>query len=209
MNIIVNTKQAGLRVTSPTTYRIVRAVLLSREPFRQVDIATQAAASPGQVSQVVRRLVDLGHIKRQTNALYRVQETATIPLSILPFQRRMQDAHAGRLLVRAGRESTRDALVDAGGILCLESALEEVSGHFRADRVCAYHADPAALLAELSPNQGGTLPIDIYTADLPLRGDIEAGRRTTKWRTLVDLACDGKTYAAKDLLFDLWGITIE
>lgn len=202
-------KARAPRLTSPTTYRTLREVLLTHEPFLQNKIAEKAGASPASVHRLVTHLESLGNVRRQKDARYRVQEVASIVLSVLPFQRRMEAARAGRVQVRGSKEDVKRAVVDEGGVLCLESALEEYSSYFRGDRVAAYHPDPDRLLEGLAPHQGGNLPVDVYHVDLPLDGDVDEDRRTTKFRTTIDLACDGKAYAAKDLLQELWGLALD
>jgi hypothetical protein len=57
--------------------------------------------------------------------------------------------------------------------------------------------------------EGGIMQVSIYCPDISLKHDIEKWRRTTKFRTVIDLACDGRIYTAKDLLKSLWGVSIE
>jgi hypothetical protein len=59
---------------------------------------------------------------------------------------------------------------------------------------------------------GHLTELTIYKEDLSLTEDtIEwQGRRITdKVRTLIDLACDSKLYAGRDLLRDLYGLEID
>jgi hypothetical protein len=62
---------------------------------------------------------------------------------------------------------------------------------------------------KLRSDEGGVLPVSVYLPDLPLKGDVEKKRRTSKFRTVIDLACDGRIYAAKDIVEEMWGIRIE
>ncbi len=194
---------------SPANYRLLRAALTFKGSFYQVELADQAKASPAQASRVLRWLMDKHHAERQPDGRYRIRGPVSIITSVFPYQRSMADALVATLNVRGTKKEIADALVRARGILCLESALEEYSQFFRATKVSVYHSDPEELLSKLTSSEGGVLPVSIYLPDLRLEGDIEAERRTTKFRTVVDLACDGKVYAAKELLEDLWGVILE
>jgi len=149
------------------------------------------------------------HADRLPDGRYRVRNAIGIITSAIPYQRSMNDAHFGVAHVRGKKKEVTEALVGAGGVLCLESALEEYSQSFRADRICIYHRKPEKLMDKLVLEEGGILPVSIYLPDLPLEGDVEQKRRTGKFRTVVDLACDGRIYAAKDLVEELWGIRID
>lgn len=196
-------------VTTPVNYRLLREALTADEGFTQTELAERADASLAQANRMVQWLMDKRHAERGSDGLYRVKGAAGLVSSLLPYQRSMGDALVREVNVRAPKDEVEEVLVDEGGVLCLESALEEQSEFFRGDRVCAYHEDPAGLADGLRPSQGGVLPVAIYKPDIPLRGDVEEGRRTTRFRTVVDMACDGKLYAAKDLVQDLWGVVLD
>lgn len=194
---------------SVTTYRIIRAALGSKEPFLQIDLSKSARASTSQVSRVLRWMMGRQHADRLPDGRYRVRNAIGLITSAIPYQRSMNDAHFGVVHVRGKKKEVAEALIDAGGVLCLESALEEYSQFFRADRICIYHRKPAELMDKLVSEEGGILLVSIYLPDLPLEGDVEQKRRTSKFRTVIDLACDGRIYAAKDLVEELWGIRID
>jgi hypothetical protein len=121
----------------------------------------------------------------------------------------MADSLAATIRVRGNRKQVTELLVTLGAILCLDSAVEEYSGFFRPSRVCVYHRSPDEVVRACARIEGGILPVQIYIPDIPLEGDVEAGRRTTRFRTLIDLVCDGNAYAAKDLFESLWGVALE
>ncbi|MBI4393540.1 MAG: hypothetical protein HY556_07065 [Euryarchaeota archaeon] len=196
-------------MTTPAAYRTLRAALTTREPFRQSDLAQLAGVSVSQAHRVVRWLAARQHVERLPDGRYHVRGAAAVVNAVFPYQRTMSQNLAASVTVRAGKKDALDGLVRAGAILCMESALEEYSQFFRADRVCVYHSDPERLVLDLAPSQGGILPVQIYVPDIPLNGDLDENRRTTKFRTIVDLACDGRVYAAKELLEELWGVVID
>jgi hypothetical protein len=134
--------------------------------------------------------------------------------SALPYQRVMADCLHSVTRVRATPEQIAERICQASGVLCLETALASYSRFFRPDRVAAYHPEPEKLEASLRADEGGLLPVALYTPDLPLEGDVVELpgnpnlRGTSKFRTVLDLSCDGKVYAAKEVLEELWGVVI-
>jgi hypothetical protein len=201
--------------TAPVNYRIIREILTSKKPFLQTDIAGAAKAHTSQVSNVVRWLEIHQHVvRRRSDGRYEVAQPASLVLAVFPYQRPMSRALAGTAKVRGSLEEANRDLVKAGATLCLESALSFYSQYFRPDRIAVYHPKPRNLLAELNPNESGLIPVAVYLPDIPLEGDVEESdktnpmRRTTKFRTLIDLVCDNRAYTAKDLFADLWGVQI-
>ena len=194
---------------SPVNYRIIRSVLLSKKPFYQLDLSKEASASPSQVSRVIRWLMMRGHVERLPDARYQVRNAVGVIAGMVAYQRNMDEARVASFHLRGKKKAIIETLVKAGGILCLESALEEYSAYFRPDRICIYHEEPEELIDRLIPLEGGMLPVVVFYPDIALDGDVEKNRRTTKFRTVVDITCDDKFYAAKDLLEDLWGIIVE
>ncbi len=196
-------------ITSPVNYRLVREALLAEDPFTQTELAERAEASVSQANRMVQWLVDKRHAERGPDGRYRTKGALGLLTSVFPYQRTMSDACSVELRVRGTKDEVKDSLVEAGGIVCLESAAEEYGEFFRSDRVCIYHETPNEIAEGLKPHEGGALPVAIYRLDIPLVGDIEQGRRTTPFRTVVDLTCDGKLYAAKDLIKELWGVVLD
>lgn len=196
-------------VTSPVNYRLIREALLAEGPVTQSELADRAEASVSQANRIVNWLIDKRHAERGQDGRYEIRAPVGLVTSVFPYQRTMGEALETQLKVRGSKDEVKQALVDAGGVLCLESAGEDYGEFFRADRVCIYHDDPAEIADGLRPHEGGVLPVAIYTPDIPLDGDVEQRRRTTRFRTVIDLACDGKLYAAKDLIEELWGVVLD
>jgi hypothetical protein len=202
-------------LTAPANYRILRTVLTADKPFTQLEIARATDTAPSHVSTVVRWLELHQHVvRRKKDARYEVSQPAGLIVSMLPYQRVMSRALVGTVKVPGSPKSVREWLSKEGATLCLESALEQYSGFFRGDRIAVYHPKPRALLAKLSSGGEGLLPVAVYETDIPLEGDQvhrnDAGEveRTSKFRTVVDLVCDNRAYAARDLFTDLWGVRI-
>lgn len=196
-------------LVSPTTYRILREALTYNRPFTESGLAERAEASRAQVSRVVRWLMARGAAERLHTGDYVVRGAVGVAVGAIPTQRTMSDALALSVKLRGNISSTKEEVLKVGGILCLETALAEYSQFYRPSRVCAYHASPESALEKLRSLGGGNVPLELYLPDIPLAGDVVAGRMTSKFRTIVDLACDNRVYAARDLLRELWGVEIE
>ena len=196
-------------ITSPVSYSILRAMLTSTRSFYQAEIVHRVKASAPQVSRVLHWLLDRGYAERQPDGKYRVRNAVTIVGSAIPFQRSMSSSLIASFRLRGNKEEIKNLLVKEGAILCLESALEEYSRYYRSERICVYHTNPEKLLKIIEEIEGGIMQVNVYYPDIPLRNEVEKWRRTTKFRTVVDLACDGRIYTAKDLLKSLWGVSIE
>ena len=204
---------ATIDFTAPTNYRVLRNILASKHPFLQNEVAKEAAAHPPQVSTVVRWLQAHQHvIRRKTDGRYEVAQPASLVVAVFPYQRVMDRTLVGTVKVRSTPEEVSQLLTREGATLCLDSALSVHSEFFRPDRVAVYHSKPKKLLEQIAPNEGGMLPVAVYEPDSPLEGDVEEPdsdslfRRTARFRTLVDLVCDNRAYAAKDLFWTLWGV---
>lgn len=194
----------------------MRELLSAKDPLLQKDLCVAAHAGAHQVSRTVRWLVEHQHVvRRPEDGRYEVVRPAALVLAMFPYQRVMSRSLVGATRTDRSKRDALRLLVKEGAIPCLETALEAYSQYFRADRVAVYHPAPRKLLARLTPNEGGLLPVEVYSIDIPLEGDVEGPdasgpfRRTGRFRTLVDLTCDNRTYAAKDLFHALWGVHIE
>ena len=211
--LMTSSTPATIDFTAPTNYRVLRNILTSKHPFLQNEVAKEAAAHPPQVSTVVRWLQAHQHvIRRKTDGRYEVAQPASLVVAVFPYQRVMDRTLVGTVKVRSTPEEVSQLLTREGATLCLESALSVHSEFFRPDRVAVYHSKPKKLLEQIAPNEGGMLPVSVYEPDIPLEGDVEEPdsdspfRRTAQFRTLVDLVCDNRAYAAKDLFWTLWGV---
>jgi hypothetical protein len=109
-----------------------------------------------------------------------------------------------RIPLRGEKEKILENL-PKGSILCLDSALDRYSRYYRSSRICIYHEKPELVKNTFEPYSGGIIDLEVYHPDMDLKEDVENGF-TSKLRTVIDMTCDGKTYVAKDLFEQLWGI---
>ena len=190
-----------MKVTSNSTYKIIRYILLIRE-FKQVEIHKKTGCSKGQVHKVVNWLLSRKFIEKGKNRYYIVDPAGIIAL--FPLFRNMKDLLIYRIPLRAEKEKILKTL-PKDAILCLDTALNKYSSYFRSNRICIYHEKPDIIENKFKPYSGGIIFLEIYKPDMDLENDTIKGV-TSKLRTVIDMTCDGKTYVAKDLFEELWGI---
>jgi len=190
-----------MNVTSNSTYKIIRYILLSKK-FKQVDIHKSTKCSKGQVNKVVNWLLSRKFIEKGKNIYYIIDPAGII--SLFPLFRNMKDLLIYRIPLRAEKEKILKNL-SKGAILCLDTALNKYSGYYRSNRICIYHKKPDFIKNKFKPYSGGIIDLEIYQPDMDLEKDTIEGV-TSKFRTVIDMTCDGKTYVAKDLFEELWGI---
>ena len=190
-----------MNITSKVTYKIIRDILLSKE-FTQIEIKNRTGCSKGQISKVVNWLITRKFVEKRDRNYYLIDPTALI--SVFPLFRNMNELLVYRLPLRGEKEKILENLPN-GSILCLDSALDRYSRYFRSSRICIYHEKPELIKNIFEPYSGGIIDLEVYRPDMDLKEDVKNGL-TTKLRTVIDMTCDGKTYAAKDLFEQLWGI---
>jgi hypothetical protein len=122
-------------------------------------------------------------------------------------------------------------------VFCLGTALERYGRYYRSDEISFYAVSTGGpngaetIRYDLSSRKEGITRITCYLLDtrshgrrkpelVPARAMLDRLVRhgvatrirsdyvTTKEQTVVDLFCDGKSFAARDLLKDLWGIEL-
>lgn len=190
-----------MNITSKVTYKIIRDILLSKE-FTQIEIKNRTGYSKGQISKVVNWLITRKFVEKRDRNYYLTDPTALI--SVFPLFRNMNELLVYRIPLRGEKEKILENLPN-GSTLCLDSALDRYSRYFRSSRICIYHEKPELIKNIFEPYSGGIIDLEVYHPDMDLKGDVENGL-TSKLRTVIDMTCDGKTYAAKDLFEELWGI---
>jgi len=190
-----------MNITLKTTYKIVKYILVSKE-FTQTEIHQETQCSLGRINKVVNWLITRKFVEK-IESKYRVADPAGI-ISIFPLYRNMNELLVYRIPLRNEKETILEHL-PKGSILCLDSALDKYSRYFRSNRICIYHEKPELIKNIFEPYSGGILNLEIYHPDMNVQEDVEHGV-TSKLRTVIDMTCDGKTYIAKDLFEQLWGI---
>lgn len=190
-----------MNITLKTTYKIIRYILISKE-FTQTEIHQVTKSSLGRTNEVVHWLITRKFVEK-VDSKYHVADPAGI-ISVFPLFRNMNELLVSRIPLRDEKEKILENL-PKGSILCLDSAVDKYSRYFRSNRICIYHEKPELIKNIFEPYSGGIIDLEVYRPDMDLKEDIENGV-TSKLRTVIDMTCDGKTYIAKDLFEQLWGI---
>jgi hypothetical protein len=158
----------------------------------------KTGVSIGRVNQVVSWLLDRGYVERIRGG-YRLASAVSL-LNLLANFRTM-----GKIVsldIDAPRKEILKFLSEKKAVFCLTSALQHYDTYFRDPSICIYPLDEK-IIDELKKFREGNLRINIYKPDLVLEENIVTGdsaRYTSKVRTIIDLFCDNKAYAAERLI---------
>ena len=192
-----------MNVTLNVTYKIVKYILLKKDrEFTQLEIHNKTKSSLGRINDVVNWLISRNYVEKKKVKYYVINPSGII--SLFPLYRNMKDLLVYNIKLRGDKGKILENLPKES-ILCLDSALDKYSKYFRSSRICIYHRKPQVIKNLFEPYSGGIINLEVYKPDMELIEDVENGF-TTKLRTIIDMTCDGKTYVAKDLFEDLWGI---
>lgn len=189
-----------VRVTSKETYKIVRAILELKK-FTQYALSKETGVTFSLVNRVVNWFVSRGFVARRTGHYELISPGAVFALfslyrKIKPVM--MFDVNLSSKEVLA--------LLKSKGVLCLTSALSFYDDYYRDPAVYLYIKDEK-LLEELKRLPKGYTHIEVFKEDLNI-SDFEKKRGqlvTNKIRTVIDLFCAGKAYAAERLVKKEWG----
>lgn len=196
-------KVVFVKISSPQTYRVVRFAL-GKGTFKQVDAQKATGVSLGLVNRVTAWMVSRGFAAEERGG-YRVIAPAGLMHTFSVF-RRMEELEIGSFAVDADEKALRELFKEHGAVLCLTTALPYYDDYFREP---AFHAYGGKELCDaLRHMPSGTAQVFVYRDDLSSPDDIVVERgvkRTTKLRTLVDLLCSRRAYAAERLIQKMWG----
>jgi DNA-binding MarR family transcriptional regulator len=186
-----------IRLTAQKTYRILYFILSHRK-FTQTEIHKATGVSIGRVNRVVSWLLDRGYVEK-TRAKYKLTSAVSL-ISLLANFRAMKKTIT--LDIDAPREEAVKFLVEKGAVFCLTSALQHYDTYFRDPSICVYSYDKK-VIEEFKKFRKGNLRINIYEPDLCLEENIttrDSANLTSEVRTIIDLFCDNKSYAADRLI---------
>ena len=189
-----------MKVTSRETYKVVRGVLELRE-FTQSELSRKEKVTFSLVNRVVNWLVSRGYVARRKNG-YALVAAAGV-FNLFPIYRQMVP---WKMFEVDARPKHVLELLEGKATLCLSSALPYYDDYFRDPAIYAY-ADDEKLAVELAQLRKGFTRVELYRNDLDA-GDsvVKNGLRVTgKVRTVVDLFCANKAYAAERLVKREWG----
>lgn len=198
-----------LRVSSEKTYGIIKAMLLEKQ-FKQRELSRKLKVSPARVNEVVQWLVK-NNLVDKYKGRYEVMNPIGI-VKIFTYSRRMDDIKQFSIDVKVSRSKLTNYLKKQKTVFCLTSALQEYSAYFRDPSINFYVGSFEKIRDELRKLPQGMVRINVYKPDMFLESDVVKKHGmflTSELRTVIDLFCDNKAYAAKDLIEKFWGVRIE
>lgn len=199
-----------MKLTSKQTYKVASFVLLN-PVFTQTKLFNAVKVSWGRMNEVVQWLVNKNFVEKREKE-YELIDPAGL-ISLFPLYRDMNSLVLKKLPLRLSIKKVINRL-PKGTILCLDSALEFYSGYWRSDRVCVYVEENSKefkkIEQEFKPLTGGNIMLWMFKPDIkPETNKIKGFTVTSKLRTLIDLVCDNKSFYARDLYKQLWGLKFE
>jgi len=188
-----------MKATSRETYKIIRGVLKLKK-FKQYQISKEENVTFSLVNRVVNWLVSQKYVAKRTGH-YELLSASAI-LGLFPLYRKMKPYETFYVALPAKQVLE---IVKGNGALCLTSALSYYDDYYRDPAIHAYIKDEK-VLKELKDLQKGYTHIEVYREDLNSDDftTIKGQRVTSKIRTVIDLFCANKAYAAERLIRKVW-----
>jgi hydroxymethylpyrimidine pyrophosphatase-like HAD family hydrolase len=194
-----------MKATSPKTYEILRTIL-ERKKFGQRGLHRVTGISLGQINKVTNWLLEKKYIIKNNG--YELWDPIGI-LSSISLSRKLKPAISASVSLEKDR--VMEVLKEEGIILARITALEKFSEFYRENVIDIYAQDCNKVKDTLSKIPGLKTPVQIYKEDLDVRDDIKKINGfdvTTEYRTVIDLYCSERAYAAKELVEKLWGLEL-
>lgn len=190
-------------LTNEQTYKVVDYILNHRE-FNQKEICKTTGVSKGWVSKVVTRIAAKDYIAK-AGKNYRLKAPTAL-ISLFPLFRSMPANLLLSKSIDAYKVPLFKFLARKKVVYCTTSALQLYSSYFRDPSINIYSEDKE-LLDEFKKMPEGMVRINVYKPDLPMERDVVKHKKkllTSEIRTVIDLFCDNKAYAAEELIRRLW-----
>ena len=184
-----------MQVTSKEIYKVVRAILTEKK-FKQIQISEKEKVTFSLVNRTVNWMVSLGYVGKRKGYYELISPGAVF--NVFPLYRQLKPTATFNVEVPP-EEAMK--MLRGRAALCLTSALGFYSDYYRDPAIYAYALDKKVLKDLHDLPEGGTR-IEIYEEDLNPDDFIkEKGQMVTnKTRTIIDLYCANKAYAAEWLV---------
>jgi hypothetical protein len=188
-----------MKVTSAETYKVIRAALELKK-FTQTQISRKENVTFSLVNRVVNWLLYQSYAAKR-KGYYEVTSPAAI-FALFPLYRKMKPYAVFDVNLPA-EEAFK--MIKGKGTLCLTSALSYYDDYFRDPAIHAYLSDEA-LIQQFRSLPKGYTHVEIYLEDL--NGEDALRKKgqliTSRIRTVIDLFCANKAYAAERLIKTGW-----
>ncbi len=192
-----------MKLTSPQCYKVIRFALEKGE-FKQIEVHRATGVAFSWVNKVVNWMVDHQYAARRLGG-YKLIAPAALAESLALF-RRMEKLAVASFQVNESEGELAKLLAQNNAVLCLTTALGRYDDYFRDPAIHVY--GNSKLVEGLKQLPPGRTKITVYDDDLKQESDFEKDKRmlvTKKTRTIVDLLCSQRSYAADQLIKKMWG----
>ncbi len=191
-----------MKLNSPKTYKVVRFTLETGS-FKQLEAQKATGVSFGLVNRVTNWMKSRKFVAKEPGG-YNVIAPAALAQTFSLF-RQMGDLRTSEFMVDINPQKLESIIKEHGAAYCLSSALSYYDDYFRDPSIHVYGSKK--LEKTLNNLPSGRTRIDVYRDDLQENADIISAkgiRKTTKIRTIIDLLCSERAYAADRLIKKTW-----
>lgn len=189
---------------SEKTFGIIEHVLEKRI-FSQRSASRETGISLGQLNKVVAWLKLHNFVRTEKNS-YVVSDPSGVISAIAVF-RHMEELKVLSINVRLGKKEVLEML-PKGCILCMESALDFYASAYVGNRVCIYADEKLAkaIKGKFAGYGGNQTILAVYKPAQQIKKEKRGSFYiSSKVRTVIDLVCDDKAFAADSLFRQIWG----
>ena len=195
-----------VNLASPKTFEIIEYILENAQ-FTQYRASKDLKnISFGLINRVSNWLLGRRLIARRESK-YLLSDPAGI-ISAISIYRDMKQLK----IFEADTSLTKGQLmrlIPKSAVFCLDSALSLWSSYYKSGRVCAYlgQKEADAIKKKLLFRPGNRSTLCIYREEPQVKQKKQAEGRfyTGRVRTVVDMFCDDRAFAAEMLYKELWG----
>lgn len=192
-----------MKITSPMAYKVVRYVL-EQGKFNQLEASRETGVSIGLVNRITNWLIERGHVAKTSKGYELIMPAAL--LTLFTVYRKMEKLATATYKLGISEAELSALLKKHKAVLCLTSASQHYDAFIRDPSVHAY-SESDELKKELGRYTTGLTSATLYSPDISLDGDTEKKKGfllTSELRTIIDLLCSNKAYAAESMIRKRW-----
>ncbi|MBI5159170.1 hypothetical protein HY992_03560 [Candidatus Micrarchaeota archaeon] len=178
--------------------------ILEKGKFNQLEASRETGVSIGLVNRITHWLVERGYVAKTSRGYELVMPAAF--LSLFPIYRKMEKLATATYKINIKEAELSALLKKHRAVLCLTSASQYYDAFMRDSSVHVY-CENDGLKKELASRLTGLTSVTLYSPDVSLDGDVEKKKGfllTNKLRTMIDLLCSNKAYAAESMMRKRW-----
>lgn len=192
-----------VKITSRKAYAAVRCIL-EKGRFSQLEVSRETGVSIGMVNRLAKWLIERGFVAKAAHGYQLIMPAAL--LAVFPLYRKMEKMETATYRLDIPERELSAILKKHKAVLCLTSASQYYDSYIRDPSIHAYSGS-GELKKALAGYPGGLTSITLYAPDIPLERDTEMKKGfllTTPLRTIIDLLCSNRAYAAEGMIRKGW-----